>query len=65
MSVNSYIVNQTSLFDKIQMMSLISPKINEYQNIVSYDIGATDTRVNDFDSLSIGCSFSLGTRSEG
>lgn len=61
MSVNSYIVNQASLFDEIQMMSLISPKISNYKNIVSYDIGATDTRVNNFDSISIGCSFSLGT----
>ena len=50
MSVFSYIVYQVMLFDKVQMMALISTKINEYQNIVSYDIGATDTRVSDFAS---------------
>lgn len=65
MSVFSYIVYQVMLFDKVQMMALISPKINEYQKFVSYDIGATDKRVSDFASFSIGCSFSLDTRLEG
>ena len=65
MSVISYIVYQVILFDKMQMIALISPKINKYQKYVSCDIGATDTRVNDFDSNSIGCSFSLDTRLEG
>lgn len=54
-----------SLFDKKQMMGLMAPKINEYQEFVSYDIGATDIRVSDFASFTIGCSFSLDTRLEG
>ena len=65
MSVFSYIIYQVMLFDKVQMMALISPKISEYQKFISCDIGATDTKVNVYVSFCIGCSFSLDTRLEG